>query len=165
MCKHVAAALYGVGARLDHDPDLLFQLRGVQREDLIAKAGAGLPQANESARTLADDDMAALFGLEFEAPAPAGRPPKAAIVAVPAPARNSRPTPLAIPVVPPPAPAAKRKRRGRPPKAAVILLPAPAAAPKRRGRPPKAAVAAPPAPAPARRGRPRKAKATPTPSA
>ncbi len=32
MCKHVAATLYGVGARLDADPDLLFTLRGVDRE-------------------------------------------------------------------------------------------------------------------------------------
>ena len=29
MCKHVAATLYGVGARLDHEPELLFTLRGV----------------------------------------------------------------------------------------------------------------------------------------
>ena len=29
MCKHVAAVLYGVGARLDAQPDLLFRLRAV----------------------------------------------------------------------------------------------------------------------------------------
>ena len=29
MCKHVAAALYGAGARLDAEPDLLFRLRAV----------------------------------------------------------------------------------------------------------------------------------------
>lgn len=29
MCKHVAAALYGVGARLDEDPMLFFSLRGI----------------------------------------------------------------------------------------------------------------------------------------
>ena len=29
MCKHVAAVLYGIGARLDQDPALLFRLRGV----------------------------------------------------------------------------------------------------------------------------------------
>ena len=28
LCKHLAAALYGVGARLDEKPELLFQLRG-----------------------------------------------------------------------------------------------------------------------------------------
>ena len=29
MCKHVAAVLYGVGARLDSEPEMLFLLRGV----------------------------------------------------------------------------------------------------------------------------------------
>ena len=33
MCKHVAAVLYGVGARLDEQPELLFRLRGVSEED------------------------------------------------------------------------------------------------------------------------------------
>ena len=31
MCKHVAAVLYGVGARLDQQPELLFVLRGVDQ--------------------------------------------------------------------------------------------------------------------------------------
>lgn len=35
MCKHVAAVLYGVGARLDADPAQLFKLRGVNFEELI----------------------------------------------------------------------------------------------------------------------------------
>src|SRR5947208_8970838 len=41
MCKHVAAALYGVGARLDEKPQLLFALRGVDESELLAGAGAG----------------------------------------------------------------------------------------------------------------------------
>ena len=40
MCKHVAAVLYGVGARLDEQPELLFKLRKVDEKDLIARAGA-----------------------------------------------------------------------------------------------------------------------------
>jgi uncharacterized Zn finger protein len=71
MCKHVAAALYGVGARLDSDPDLLFVLRGVDRAELVATVGADLPltqTAATSERVLADDDVAALFGLEMDAP-------------------------------------------------------------------------------------------------
>ena len=36
MCKHVAATLYGVGARLDEDPSLFFTLRGVATEELVA---------------------------------------------------------------------------------------------------------------------------------
>src|SRR5262249_13826290 len=42
MCKHVAAVLYGVGARLDERPELLFKLSKVEEKDLIAKAGSGL---------------------------------------------------------------------------------------------------------------------------
>src|SRR3990172_9218616 len=40
MCKHVAAVLYGVGARLDEKPELFFQLRNVDHADLITAAGA-----------------------------------------------------------------------------------------------------------------------------
>ncbi len=35
MCKHVAAALYGVGARLDQDPALFFTLRGIDMNRFI----------------------------------------------------------------------------------------------------------------------------------
>ena len=38
VCKHVAAVLYGVGARLDRQPELLFLLRGVDHLDLIGAA-------------------------------------------------------------------------------------------------------------------------------
>jgi len=71
MCKHVAATLYGVGARLDADPDLLFTLRGVDRAELVSTVGADLPLTRTAAasdRVLADDDVAALFGLEMGAP-------------------------------------------------------------------------------------------------
>jgi uncharacterized Zn finger protein len=73
MCKHVAATLYGVGARLDVDPDLLFTLRGVERADLVC-VGADLSitqSAAASERVLADDDLSALFGVEIEAPSKA----------------------------------------------------------------------------------------------
>jgi uncharacterized Zn finger protein len=68
MCKHVAAALYGVGARLDEKPRLLFVLRGVDENELLASAGQdlaltrGVPSA---AKVLDDSDVAALFGLEM----------------------------------------------------------------------------------------------------
>lgn len=35
MCKHIAATLYGIGARLDEDPAVFFTLRGVAVADLI----------------------------------------------------------------------------------------------------------------------------------
>ena len=72
MCKHVAAALYGVGARLDQKPQLLFVLRGVDESELIAGAGQDLTltkAAPSAAKMLNDSDVAALFGLEMAEPA------------------------------------------------------------------------------------------------
>src|SRR5215207_6621261 len=68
MCKHVAAALYGVGARLDERPQLLFVLRGVDESELLARAGpdlAGSKSAPNTANVLGDSDVAVLFGLEM----------------------------------------------------------------------------------------------------
>lgn len=68
MCKHVAAALYGVGARLDEKPELLFVLRGVDETELLADAGRDLVRtraAPSTAKLLGDGDVAALFGLEM----------------------------------------------------------------------------------------------------
>jgi hypothetical protein len=70
MCKHVAAVLYGVGARLDERPELLFKLRKVDEKDLIAKAGRGLPFAKSgpaAERVLASDGLSELFGLDMGA--------------------------------------------------------------------------------------------------
>jgi uncharacterized Zn finger protein len=67
MCKHVAAALYGVGARLDQEPDLLFLLRGVDQEELIS-AGVGVTAATETnggRRRIADEALADVFGIEM----------------------------------------------------------------------------------------------------
>ena len=67
MCKHVAAVLYGVGARLDQKPELLFVLRGVDENELLASAGQGLLPANApvAVQTLDQNDVAALFGIEM----------------------------------------------------------------------------------------------------
>ena len=75
MCKHVAAVLYGVGARLDHKPQLLFVLRGVDENELIAGAGSGLalPKATPGrAKMLDEGDVAAVFGLEMDDSAATG---------------------------------------------------------------------------------------------
>src|SRR3954466_12033207 len=72
MCKHVAAALYGVGARLDERPELLFVLRNVDEHELLASAGQDLTLAQAApspAKMLEDGDLAALFGLEMAEPA------------------------------------------------------------------------------------------------
>lgn len=68
MCKHVAAVLYGTGARLDSAPDLLFTLRGVDRSELIVGAGSDLPMTQTGIakeRLLEKDDVAALFGIDM----------------------------------------------------------------------------------------------------
>jgi uncharacterized Zn finger protein len=90
MCKHVAAVLYGIGARLDQSPQLLFVLRGVDENELLAGAGPNLPlvtSAHSEAKVLHETDMAALFVLEMadnansDTPTPAAsepvRPPTA----------------------------------------------------------------------------------------
>ena len=79
MCKHVAAVLYGVGARLDTKPELFFTLRGVDMQDLItaASATATAPIAAAGDDTLAGADLAEIFGVEIETtPAPALAPRK-----------------------------------------------------------------------------------------
>ena len=73
MCKHVAATLYGIGARLDSAPELLFCLRKVDAKELIARAGEGgtpvqkLPGAG---RILDSSKLADVFGIDFGAADP-----------------------------------------------------------------------------------------------
>lgn len=70
MCKHVAAVLYGVGARLDRQPELLFVLRGVDQNDLITASQSGLTLGHagpDATKRLDDGDVAALFGIEMAA--------------------------------------------------------------------------------------------------
>ena len=71
-CKHVAAVLYGIGARLDEQPDLLFALRKVDQQDLIARAGKGLAQTGKgpkAAKVLGESDLSEMFGIEIAQPA------------------------------------------------------------------------------------------------
>ena len=89
MCKHVAAVLYGVGARFDEKPALLFRLRAVNENDLLARIGEALPlakQAPAAGKVLETDDVSALFGLDMaEAESPAAA--VARTPATPAPSR------------------------------------------------------------------------------
>ena len=75
MCKHVAAVLYGIGARLDQQPELLFRLHDVDETELIAGAGTALAhskQAPAAAKVLDEEDLSALFGLDMAPGADAG---------------------------------------------------------------------------------------------
>lgn len=91
MCKHVAAVLYGVGARLDQQPELLFALRRVEANDLVRQAGAGVPRSTKrpaTSKVLDDALVADVFGLEmadaFAPPMPAAgrkKPPAGKVTA------------------------------------------------------------------------------------
>ena len=69
MCKHVAAVLYGVGARLDERPELLFVLRGVDHEELISAppgvVAVGTAGTGSGGRHLAAGELAEVFGIEL----------------------------------------------------------------------------------------------------
>ena len=76
LCKHLAAVLYGVGARFDTQPELLFVLRGVDHLELIgAAADAPALAAAAGAGGMDAAQMADVFGIEIE--------PAAATVAKP----------------------------------------------------------------------------------
>ena len=72
MCKHVAAVLYGVGARLDEDPKLFFRLRDAGIDELIKQAVAGKVEkllekaGRKSGRIIEDKDIASVFGIDIE---------------------------------------------------------------------------------------------------
>jgi uncharacterized Zn finger protein len=137
MCKHVAAAMYGIGNRLDTRPELLFLLRGVDSADLI-EAVAEAPVAGAAVaagETLSADELAGVFGVELDAGGgpeagpqkkPRGRPgktgvrtakarPRAASRTEPKPVRDGtragRRTPAAPTSVPEPRRARKPPRR------------------------------------------------------
>jgi uncharacterized Zn finger protein len=69
LCKHLAAVLYGVGARLDHQPELLFLLRKVDHLELIEEA---VPRAGKKTstgnKTLVQSEVASVFGIELAEP-------------------------------------------------------------------------------------------------
>jgi hypothetical protein len=101
MCKHVAAVLYGVGARLDERPELLFTLRGVDAAELVTAAAGAAPRrarAPAAGRVLLGAGLSELFGIDLatDAPAPGKRAAPARTPRPkpkPAPARGQKPTP------------------------------------------------------------------------
>ncbi len=75
MCKHVAAALYGAGARLDAEPELLFRLRAVDVGEIFANLDAALPasRSSGSATRLDAGDLSDIFDIELAASAPSAK--------------------------------------------------------------------------------------------
>lgn len=70
MCKHVAATLYGVGARLDERPELLFVLRGADHHALVSEATARVVDqataAPVTAKLLDTDALSDVFGIALD---------------------------------------------------------------------------------------------------
>lgn len=64
MCKHVAAVLYGIGARLDHSPELLFLLRDVDHMDLIV-SGLAIPRSTRK-QPQVSGDLSEIFGIDLQ---------------------------------------------------------------------------------------------------
>ncbi len=101
LCKHLAAVLYGVGVRLDTQPELLFVLRGVDHFELIKEAAVHVEPSGESAAaTIADADLADVFGIDIDIAPP------------PKPARSVKKVPEKSKKT---AKAAKRRAKKRPP--------------------------------------------------
>ena len=108
LCKHAAAVLYGVGSRLDEEPELLFTLRGVDHLELISQAvsGGNLDQAlsGGEGQSLAEEDLGALFGIDLEPGEETGKPKARAAKKKPAGgAKNPRSKPAAKTVAKKPA--------------------------------------------------------------
>jgi DNA-binding transcriptional regulator YiaG len=103
MCKHVAAVLYGIGNRLDQQPDLLFLMRGVDAQELIS-ADVALPVGAGAASfdALAPDQLGDIFGVDLDMDTPATPPAAKSRAVRPKAASGGR--------------ARAKKKAGRPPK-------------------------------------------------
>lgn len=80
LCKHLAAVLYGVGVRLDNQPDLLFLLRGIDHKELIeTDIGETLNKSQPSkGRRIASTDLSTVFGIDIETEPSAAKKPSSA---------------------------------------------------------------------------------------
>jgi len=66
LCKHLAAVLYGVGSRLDAEPELLFTLRGVDPQDLVDVDAAEAAPTRASGGSELVGDLSEIFGIEID---------------------------------------------------------------------------------------------------
>jgi uncharacterized Zn finger protein len=120
MCKHVAAVLYGIGARLDSEPALLFTLRKAKEADLVggagARAAAGLVKGRApgaaARKVVKDTALGDVFGIDIAPPGPSrrGRPTGAKPAARKAPASSREPAARAADRVPAKAGGTKTRR-------------------------------------------------------
>lgn len=70
LCKHLAAVLYGVGARLDERPELFFTLRSIDAEKLAAtgtrRAGTSAAGRGRKKPAIAKAALEGIFGIELD---------------------------------------------------------------------------------------------------
>jgi len=66
LCKHLAAVLYGVGARLDMQPELFFLLRGVDQNELFSADFANELADSSAAPAMSGGDLGSIFGIELD---------------------------------------------------------------------------------------------------
>jgi uncharacterized Zn finger protein len=66
MCKHVSAVLYGIGARLDSQPELLFVLRQADHFDLLASATDSSNLDQNATEDMDTSQLSALFGIDID---------------------------------------------------------------------------------------------------
>ena len=121
--------MYGIGARLDEKPELFFLLRGVDQNELFSADIADALVDSAAPAAIADDDLNGIFGIELD----------------------SLDGDIEVPAAP------KKRKPGRPKKAASVKTPAK----RKSGRPKKAAEKPAVAATPAKRkpGRPKKSEA------
>ncbi len=145
MCKHVAAVLYGVGARLDREPELLFRLRDVDHRELIAAPATADLAASPGMgdKMIAEEDLAGIFGIEIDEKPTALSPlPETA-------KRGGRGAKIRTATMEPTAP-----MRARAPHSAASGTTLEPTKPRRTLRPKPQEAAAPPEPLKRKRGRP-----------
>ena len=69
-CKHVAAVLYGIGARLDAEPELFFTLRGVDPQSIISSEAVVDTLTADASSELASSDLGDVFGISLDEEVP-----------------------------------------------------------------------------------------------
>lgn len=102
LCKHLAAVLYGIGARLDHEPELFFLLRGVDQNELFNANLTDKLTDPDIVSNIADDALGDIFGIDLDdlddiSPEP---PPVKKVTKPkkqPAKAKSTKPSPTAKP--------------------------------------------------------------------
>lgn len=72
LCKHASAALYGIGARLDSQPELLFALRQADHFELFNSAAlpSSLDPSSNVQEGLDASELSDIFGIDIEGPEP-----------------------------------------------------------------------------------------------